>query len=219
MPCSTKSIALEQHAQQAGHGFLSFDARGHGSSSGSFEETTIADWYQDAETALTLAQAQKHILVGSSFGGWQALHLAEQQPDEVAGLILIAPALDFTARFWQGLSPEEQAAAAQQGRVSLGSNYVDGGQFEVGMKFFEDAKKFLVMDRLQELQVQCPVHILHGVQDDAVPVSVGKQLFEQLPAEDMVLNLIRDGDHRLSRPQDIRRLLGAVEDMLQRVSC
>lgn len=214
----TKARALEQRAQQHGFGYLCYDARGHGSSSDKFEDTDISHWYQDALAAMSLAPCKRHILVGSSFGGWQALHLAVEQPQQVAGLVLVAPALDITQQFWRALSEEQQQQAQQTGRVSLDSNYMDDGQIMVKLQFFEAAKPFLLLDKLQQLQVSCPVRILHGVQDDTVPVATSEQLFEQLPARDMALTLVKDGDHRLSSKHDLQLLLSTVSDVLQHVA-
>lgn len=103
------------------------------------------------------------VCVGSSFGGWQALHIAVERPEQVAGLVLIAPALDFTSRLWKSYTPEQQQHYQQQGEAPVGSRYLDGGQVMVNIEFFRKAESFLVLDRLHELNVQCPLRILHGV--------------------------------------------------------
>lgn len=121
----TKAQALEADAAARGFAFLSFDQRGHGDSSGAFDTTHPGDWLADAETALVdLAPPGRHVLVGSSLGGWLALHLAQRHPERVAGLLLIAPALDFTRRLWASLGAERQAAATAEGRLRLDSKCV-----------------------------------------------------------------------------------------------
>lgn len=193
---------------------------------------------------------------GSSFGGWLALWLALQHPQRVAGLLLIAPAIDYTSRFWESLTPQQQQQAATEGAVELPSSYVDGGSIRLSHAFFSQAERFLMLgsrscNKLSEQRpLACPVRILHGVQvrvhagcwvcfscsrlaadccvrdvgawpcppqDDAVPVGVSHQLFELLPASDMNLTLVKDGDHRLSRPQDLRLMLSSLDELLARV--
>ncbi|KAF8062012.1 Abhd10 [Scenedesmus sp. PABB004] len=209
-----KALALEAHALARGHAYLGFDARGHGASSGAFRDMHLGHWLDDARAALDAAPAARHVLVGSSFGGWQALLLAAERPRDVAGVVLVAPAADITASFWEALGPEGQAAARRDGETALGSSYLDGGAVTVGLEFFEAAKPFLVMHRLRELRVRCPLRILHGVRDDVVPVATSQRLFDELPVADATLTLVKDGDHRLSRPHDLALLLSTVEGLL-----
>lgn len=206
----TKVVELEAWAQQHGHGFLAFDYTGHGVSDGEFAESNIGVWRQDVLDMIDALTEGPQILVGSSMGGWMALLAAVARPDNVAGLVLSAPAPDFTEKLmWPGLSTEEQTAILEAGVYLQPSDY--GDPLPLTRHLFEDGKRWQLLDEL--ISFDGPVRILQGMQDPDVPWEHAKRLVMGMSSEDIVFNLVKDGDHRLSRPQDIRRLLSTCDEI------
>lgn len=209
----TKAVELEAHAAATGAACLRFDYSGHGASSGRFTDGTISLWLEDALAVIAHAGGPRMVLVGSSMGGWIALRLVEElrrrgEGHRIAGLVLIAPAPDFTAALI-----EPQLTEAQQ--LSLNER----GYFEEPTPYGPDANVFtkaLLDDGRQNLvltgmiETDCPVHILQGMEDPDVPYMHAITLMEHLVCDDVVMTLIRDGDHRLSRPQDIEKMKEAI---------
>jgi pimeloyl-ACP methyl ester carboxylesterase len=157
------------------------------------------------------------ILVGSSLGGWVALRVVEEMKKRgdagrLAGIVLIAPAPDFTYELIEpALTEAEKTSLAERGYFEEQSEYsADPNVFTRAL--IEDGRQNRVLDGI--IETGCPVHILQGMQDPDVPYSHALKLLNHLPADDVVMTLIRDGDHRLSRPQDIERMLAAVEGMV-----
>ena len=206
----TKATALAAHCRARGLALLRFDYQGHGASSGRFEEGTIGLWRNDALAALDRLTAGPQILVGSSMGGWIMLLLAAARPQRVAGLVGIAAAPDFTERLIRpALSPAQRAALAQAGRLELPSAY--GPPIIVTARLMEEARRHLLLDK--PLAFAGPVRLLHGMADKDVPWTLSRLVAERLAAADLVLTLVKDGDHRLSRPQDLARILAAVDEL------
>jgi len=151
-------------------------------------------------------------------GGVIALHLALNHPDRIAALVLIAPALSFTDRCYDSLTPAQRAALASGRSICLGSDYATPrGSDLVHGEFFEAARAFAVPEAAGRLGVRCPVRILHGARDEVVPVAVGERLVGQLAGEDVSLTVVKDGDHRLSAPRDLEMLEGAVEQLYRQL--
>ncbi|MCJ8517964.1 pimeloyl-ACP methyl ester carboxylesterase [Pseudorhizobium tarimense] len=213
----TKAAEMDAFAANRGLGAIRFDYSGHGASGGAFRDGTISRWLEEALAVLEHLSPKSVVLVGSSMGGWIALRLAQElrrrgSAIKLAGLVLIAPAPDFTSELIEPHLTEEQ-------RRSL----VDRGYFEEVSEYspepniytrdlLEDGRANLVLTGL--IETRCPVHILQGMQDPDVPYRYALKLVEFLPAEDAVLTLIRDGDHRLSRPQDIEKMLSAIGTLI-----
>jgi pimeloyl-ACP methyl ester carboxylesterase len=216
----TKAIALEAHAASLGIPFLRFDYSGHGQSSGNYQDGTISIWLEDTRAVLTEhAKGRKLILVGSSMGGWIALRLIEELRKDkncktkAVGLVLIAPAPDFTHDLIEpNLSDAERASLAENGYFEEPSDYSpEPNRFT--RKLIEDGRNNLVLDKL--IETGCPVHVLQGMQDPDVPYRHALKIMEKIAHDDAILTLIRDGDHRLSRPEDLERICEAVSGMSQ----
>ncbi|MBL0372577.1 alpha/beta hydrolase [Rhizobium sp. KVB221] len=215
----TKAVALEAHAAAIGVPFIRFDYSGHGSSSGHYTEGTISTWLEDSRAVLdTFAQGKRLILVGSSMGGWVALRLIEElrkqkSATQAEGLVLIAPAPDFTVELIEpNLTADERASLEEKGYFEEPSEYAaEPNRFT--RKLIDDGRNNRVLTGL--IETGCPVHILQGMKDPDVPYSHALKIMEQLAADDAILTLIRDGDHRLSRPEDIERICDAVTAMTQ----
>jgi pimeloyl-ACP methyl ester carboxylesterase len=213
----TKAQALAAYAEASGRALVRFDYSGHGESGGSFEEGTISRWRNEALAVFEAFARGPQVVVGSSMGGWIALLLARElalrpaAQAAIAGLVLIAPAADFTEELmWPALSPEAKHAIVEQGTWQRPSAYGDG-PYPITRTLIEDGRNHLVLGA--PIEIGCPVRILQGVKDPDVPWRHAVRLAALLPQDDVVLTLVPDGDHRLSRAEDIERLLRAVDEL------
>lgn len=216
----TKAAALDAWAAAHGRACLRFDYSGHGESEGDFRQGTIGRWLEESLAVFAACCRGPQILVGSSMGGWIALLLARAlrerakagQPaaGTLAGLMLIAPAVDFTeALMWQKFPPAVRRQIETAGEWERPSAYGDA-PYPITRALIEDGRRHLLLDGL--IEVGCPVRILQGVEDPDVPWKHAAELVSHLAHDDVVLTLVKDGDHRLSRPEDIERLLRAVAE-------
>lgn len=209
-----KAMAVEAWAAGAGHGALLFDYSGHGQSEGRFDDGTISAWREDALAAIDTQTEGPLVLVGSSMGGWMALLAALARPDRVKGLVLIAPAPDFTEKLmWPEFSEAQQDEIMSEGFTLRPSDY--GDPYPITKALIEDGRTWSILDG--DIAFGGPVRILQGMQDPDVPWGHALTLASSLAAQDLVLHLIKDGDHRLSRDEDIARLLAACGDVAGRV--
>ena len=214
----SKASTIADWGRERGRRVVRFDYFGHGQSSGEFREGTIGRWKEDALFVQEKFLQGRHILVGSSMGGWISLMLALQHPEKVAGLLLLAPAPDFTERLlWNEFSPEEKRQCKEQGFLQLGdpesSDPEGDAEYVVTWKQIEEARNHLLPSGM--LPVSCPVRIIHGMEDDVVPWQHSLELIERLETRDSALTLVRDSDHRLSEPSDLSRIQETLEELLQ----
>ncbi len=208
----TKAVALEAWAQARGHAYLRFDYLGHGQSSGRFEDGTIGRWLDDSLAAIDSLTSGKLVLVGSSMGGWLSLLVARARPERLAGLILIAAAPDFTERMLlRDLSPEDLAILRRDGRLERPSQYSPEPSVFT-WKLIEEGRNHLLLDK--PLTLPCPVRLLHGQSDPDVPWEYSLQIAQHLEAPEVITTLIKGGDHRLSTPADLARLIAAVGEVV-----
>ena len=207
---ATKATALDAWAASNGRAFLRFDYSGHGESDGAFEAGTISRWLADSLAVIAAQTEGPQILVGSSMGGWLALLAAQRLAADgtpPAGLVLLAPAVDFTERLiWAGLDETAKWAIKDHGVHLRPSAY--GAPVPITRALIEDGRRHLMLDGV--VRSHAPVHILQGMADEDVPWRHATMLVEHFAGDPVVVTLIKDGDHRLSRPQDIQRLLAAV---------
>jgi pimeloyl-ACP methyl ester carboxylesterase len=207
----TKAMALEAWAQKRGQGYLRFDYLGHGQSSGRFEDGTIGRWLDDSLAAIDGLTNGKLVLVGSSMGGWLSLLAARARPDRVAGLVLIAAAPDFTERMLlKELSPEDRVILERDGRLERPSQYSPEPSVFT-WKLIEEGQQHLLLDK--PLILPCPVRLLHGQSDPDVPWEYSLQIAQHLEAPEVVTTFVKGGDHRLSTPADVARLIATVEEL------
>lgn len=213
----TKAEHLDAWAANSGHAFLRFDYSGHGESGGSFQAGTITRWTDEALAVLDAFSQGPQILVGSSMGGWIALRVAQRlqaagQGGRVAGLVLLAPAPDFTIDLLEPkLTRRQKADLEEKGQFEVVSQY-STEPYVYTRALFEDGLANRVLDGM--IDTHCPIHIIQGMADPDVPHTHALKLVEHLPADDVTLSLVRDGDHRLSRPQDLDLLERAVTTMI-----
>ncbi|NVK34684.1 MAG: alpha/beta hydrolase [Rhodobacteraceae bacterium] len=211
----SKAQALCAHARSKGFASTRFDYSGHGLSSGDFEQACVSDWLEEALCVFDRCCKQPTVIVGSSMGGWLALllALARRETSLIKGLVLIAPATDFTEELmWKHRFTDEiRQVIERDGRWQQASEYSDD-PYVITRKLIEDGRKHLLLDK--PLFVGCPVTILQGQQDPDVPWQHAVRLSEALPRDDVTFSLIPDGDHRLSRPQDLALMIDAVDHHL-----
>jgi pimeloyl-ACP methyl ester carboxylesterase len=219
----TKAEALDHWAAEQGRACTRFDYSGHGESGGRFEDGTIGRWFEESLAVFTQECSGPQIVIGSSMGGWIALLLArelrrlaaEGKPAaaRIAALVLIAPAVDFTeALMWARFPPEIKKQIEQTGSWQRPSEYSQT-PYTITRGLIEDGRRHLLLGGL--IETGCPVRILQGVRDDDVPWQHAIDLVSRLARDDVVLSLVKDGDHRLSRPEDIERLIAAVAEFMQ----
>lgn len=207
----TKAQALADWAQASGRAFVRFDYFGHGVSSGDFAEGTITRWREDCLAVVDELTAGPLVLVGSSMGGWLACLVALSRPERIGGLVLIAPAPDFTDKLiWPSLDEAARRAIQTQGSWTRPSDYGDEG-YPITRALIEDGARWSVLPG--PVGIEAPVRILQGGQDPDVPWRHALDLAQAITGRDLVFSLIADGDHRLSWPQDLQRLVDAVEEL------
>jgi len=213
----TKATALAAWARTAGRACVRFDYSGHGQSGGEFAAGTIGRWLEDSLAVFDAFCRGPQVLVGSSMGGWLALLMLRElrrrppatESATAAGAVLIAPAVDFTeVLMWQRFSPEVQQIITAEGAWERPSAYGDQ-PYRITRQLIEEGRQHLLLGGL--IETGCPVRILQGVADPDVPWDHTIELVSHLAQDDVVLTLVKDGDHRLSRPEDIERLIAAVE--------
>ncbi len=215
----SKAVAVDRWAALNGHGCTRFDYSGHGRSSGQFLDGTISRWLEETLAVIGKCTAGPLILIGSSMGGWMALLAAKAllekgENDRLAGMVLIAPAFDMTEDLmWNRFDGDARAQIMETGSFSRPSQYSDE-PYVLTRRLIEDGRAHLL--GAGPVQTGCPLHILQGMQDCDVPWTHATGLMERLAHDDAVLTLVADGDHRLSRPQDLQRLTRAVDGLIAR---
>ena len=211
---STKARSVEAHAHYLGHAFTRFDYSGHGRSSGCFEDQTISSWLADTLTILDEVVRQPFVLVGTSMGGWLMLLAGLARKERLRGLVGIAPAPDFTAKVMEpGLTDAQRTELRETGRTVLPSDYGETIPLRTG--FIEDGNRHCLLGG--PIAIDQPVHILHGQQDLDVPWEISVDLAAALASPHVTLELVKDGDHRLSRDQDLRRISHAIDRVLDAI--
>jgi pimeloyl-ACP methyl ester carboxylesterase len=207
----TKATHLDRFCAGRNQAYLRFDYQGHGESSTDFADCTLGLWVDDALCVLDRATSGPQILVGSSMGAWIALLAGLQRPNRVAGLVLLAGAVDFTeALLWPRLGPERQRTLIAAGKLRIPSEYDPDG-YVITRGLIDEGKRHLLLGGPITLDV--PTRLLHGMADPDVPWQHSLSIAAALTGGDIVMTLIKDGDHRLSRPQDLARLEAAIDEV------
>ncbi|MFG1294343.1 MULTISPECIES: alpha/beta hydrolase [Xanthobacter] len=212
----TKAERLAALAAERSHAYVRFDYSGHGASGGAFEEGTISRWLEEALAVFDGATAGEQVVVGSSMGGWLALLLARalaaRGETRLKALVLVAPAPDFTETLmWSRFPAEVQSEITVNGRFLKPTPYGDE-PYVITRTLIEDGRSHLILGA--PFAVGCPVRILQGAKDEDVPWEHAMRLVTCLAEDDVVFSLIKDGDHRLSRPEDLERLAQVVSEFL-----
>ena len=206
----TKAQALADWAQQTGRAFVRFDYFGHGESTGDFVDGTISRWRDDSLAVIDELTSGQLILVGSSMGGWLSCLATLVRPDRVKALLLIAPAADFTSKLMAPEMTEADKADLESTGVWMRPSAY-GEANPITKALLDDGAKWSILPGPIPLNI--PLWILQGGRDPDVPWRHALALSEAVVSEDAVFTLIRDGDHRLSRPQDIARMIATIEEL------
>jgi pimeloyl-ACP methyl ester carboxylesterase len=214
----TKAVALDRWAAAHGRSCVRFDYSGHGESEGEFAEGTVSRWLEESIAVFDACCDGPQVLVGSSMGAWLALLLTRELrrrepphgPLSPAAVVLIAPAVDFTEQLmWKRFPASVKRKLASEGVWQRPSLY-SPEPYPITAALIEDGRRHLLLGGL--IETGCPVRILQGVADPDVPWRHAVDLVSRLAQDDVVLSLIKDGDHRLSRPEDVERLIGVVSE-------
>ncbi|MCH2547263.1 MAG: alpha/beta hydrolase [Alphaproteobacteria bacterium] len=210
----SKATALEAFCAQHALAFTRMDYGGHGQSEGRFDEGTIGLWRDHALAVFDHIASKKMIIVGSSMGGWMMLLLALARPEKVAGLVGIAAAPDFTETLmWQQFSAEQQQEMHNNGRIMLPNCMPGESDYPITQELIVEGRNHLLLHK--EIPVTCPTHLIHGMQDPDVPWKVSLELAEKMQRKDVTLSLIKNGDHRMSTPDNLTFICQAVLHMHQ----
>jgi pimeloyl-ACP methyl ester carboxylesterase len=217
----TKAEALDAWARDHGRAMVRFDYSGHGESGGDFAAGTIGRWLEECVAVFEAYCRGPQVVVGSSMGGWLALLLMRElgrragapggpAPAPIAGMVLIAPAVDFTEELmWKRFPPEIRREIEEKGVWARPSQYSDE-PYLITRGLIEEGRQHLLLGGM--IETGCPVRILQGVHDPDVPWQHAVELVARFAQDDVVLTMIKDGDHRLSRTEDIERLIAAVAE-------
>lgn len=208
-----KALALEQWSLAQGRQFTRFDYFGHGESDGRVEEGTVGRWRDDGLAVLDEVTSGPQLVVGSSMGGWIMLLLALQRPGRISALLGLAAAPDFTARLRDALTSGQRRQLGSSGYADLPNCYDDGEPYRIGRQLLEEGDRHLLLHR--EIPIDVPVRLIQGQRDEDVPWRLALELAEKIRGADVEIQLVKDGDHRLSQPADLQRLRVTVDSLLQ----
>ena len=208
----TKAVFLSQWAEKNERNFLRFDYRGHGGSTGQFEETSISDWLEDTKRIITELTSGPQILVGSSLGGWISILFARLHPEKVAGIIGIAAAPDFTAKFDNdNLVEDQKQELLRTGKLSFHSEYFEE-PLVITQKLIEDGNENLILTKKQI--IGCPIRLFHGSLDEDVPLSTSIKILKRLSSDDIQLQVVKGVDHRFSSRECLELIKEAIERLI-----
>ena len=209
-----KATHLHDWATKQNLAYVRFDYFGHGASTGTFRDGTISQWARDVVQVMDALTQGDVILIGSSMGGWASLLAAIKRPERVKALLLIAPAPDFTEKLMLPSWTDEQRNTLKEGGILyVPSDY--GEPYEYSRALMDDGRNNQILD--SPIKFDGPVRILHGAKDDVVPWEYSKQIVDIITSEDVDYTLVKNGDHSLSSPTDLKRLVQTAEDLWRHV--
>ncbi len=209
----TKALAIENFAKENHQGFIRFDCRGHGQSSGSFPNYGIDDWAEDAELILTKLTTGPQILIGSSMGGWSMLLTALKQRHRIGGLIGIAAAPDFTHdNAWKKLKQDHNDELNKKGYIELPSAYKDS-PYIISKTLIDSGDNHLLLNKT--INLDCPIRLLHGLDDKDVSIEKSLKLIKCIKSQDATLTIVKDSDHQFSSDQNIELIIEKIKELTQ----
>ncbi len=206
----TKAKFLHSYCEKKHRSYIRFDYYGHGKSSGKFEDTTIKEWYSSLEILFKELTLPPQILVGSSLGGWIALHFAYKYPEKVKGVVGIASAVEFTDGIYQQMSKAEKEELKQKGYCEIPSDY-DDGAYHISYRLITHGRRYKIFNK--NPYYKCPIRLLHGLNDTAVDSSVSKNIIQKVKASDISLHLIEGADHSFSDERCLGLITRAIESI------
>jgi pimeloyl-ACP methyl ester carboxylesterase len=212
----TKATSIEKFCKEKNYSFIRFDYIGHGQSSGKFTDGTITIWKDNVIQIIDELSEGELILIGSSLGGWLMILAALARKDRIVGLVGLASAPDFTEELiWDKMTLEEKAELKENGVFNLKSDYGDE-PYHITKELIEDGRKNIVLDK--KINIDCPVRLLHGMDDEDVPNYLSIALGQQLTTDNMCVNLVAGGDHRLSTDDNIKLICSTLEEMIENMN-
>ena len=206
----TKAVYLEDQCRTRGQGFVRFDYSGHGVSEGKFEDGTIGSWKEDARAIFNRITEGKVVLAGSSMGGWIALLLAMECTERLVGLVGIAAAPDYTRALYEALNDAQRRALNEKGFLHIPNDYSDEPYF-VTKALIEDGERQCLLDRIHVLSV--PARLVQGMKDNDVPWQTAYRIKNAMKGNDAKVLLVENGNHRLSRPEDLALIDAQVREL------
>ncbi|WP_341789421.1 alpha/beta hydrolase [Rickettsia endosymbiont of Polydrusus tereticollis] len=211
-----KALYLMDYCKKNNYNFIAFDNFGHGNASGNFVSQTIGSWLSGLELVLDKLIDDEAILIGSSMGGWlgilAALNFPSKIKAKIKALICLAPAADFTEDIWQNLSKEDKTKMQQEGFLEIsGRNCRD--KYPISYNLILEAKNHLLLMR-DNIDINIPIHLIHGMLDEDVPYNISIKLLEKIVSKKMVMKLIKDGNHKLSREEDLKIIVNSLEEVI-----
>ena len=211
-----KALFVENYCKQRGYNFIRYDNYGHGASSGKFIDQTISSWLEGLLFVIEQLTAGPVILVGSSLGAWISVLAATIAPKRIVGIITISAAFDFTEELiWNGIELEQKEKLEKEGVCEVGgANPNCSRKYPISLKLIEDARQHLLLNR-NNIDITCPVHLIHGMQDIDVPYTISIRGAGKIKSNNVVIKLIKDGTHSLSRPSDLQLLCNSIEEICQ----
>ncbi len=210
-----KAVCLERWCQAQKRAFVRFDCFGHGQSSGDLYDGTVGRWVGDTGAVIENLTKGPQVLVGSSIGGWVALLAALKWPGRVAGLLGIAVAVDFTEEvIWRRLSHAQREELRNCHILGL-PNPNHGDSYYISQALIEDGRRHLLLN--DRIAVTCPIRLLHGLEDSEVPWQTALRLQSKIVSRNIITTIIKDGNHRLSRPQDLEQIITIAADLIDTI--
>jgi len=200
-----KALFLESVCQESGNAFIRFDYSGHGKSGGKFEDGTIGQWKNDALKIIDELTKGPLVLVGSSMGGWIMLLAALARPERIKGLVGIAAGPDFTEDLvWNQFSEKQKHEMSETGQVMIENCYDDKEPYQITQNLIEEGRKHLLLQN--KIAITCPVRLIQGMKDEDVPYQTAMRIAEKLESEDVEVHLVKNGNHRMSEPENLELL-------------
>ena len=211
----SKAMWLEDHCKKNDYNFIRFNNFGHGSSSGDFSDQIISDWLEGLNLVIDELSHSPVILVGSSMGAWITMLTAKNRPSDILGMIGISSAPDFSEELiWNKLTDEQKQIMESTGICDVkGTDKDCSYTYPISFDLIKDGRKHLLLNK-DKINIKCPVHLLHGIQDIDVPPSISKRIFTKIDHDDITLKLIKDGNHSLSRKQDLKVICNSLDEMI-----
>jgi len=207
---SSKAVFMHDFCEKNNMNFLRFNALGHEHSSGNFTDQSIDSWLGSAKSFISALCPNGAILIGSSMGGWVSLLLARDMPDIIKAVICISPAADFTEEIYASLSAQDKEVIDNGGiiKFSVGP-YI----YDISHTLIYESRKHLLLNS-ENIDIKCPVHILHGMNDKEVPYQKSLLTIDKITSENALCTLVKAGVHSLSRPEDLKLLSDAVMSVI-----
>lgn len=212
----SKALWVEEYCKKHDYNFIRFDNFGHGKSSGEFKNQTITDWLEGLNLIINKVQNEKIILVGSSMGAWIAMLAAMKR--DIKAIVCISSAPDFTEELmWNKLTQQQKQLMEENNSYDFGDPDAECGHiYPININLIKDGRKHLLLGG-EEIDIKCPVHLIHGSCDTDVPASISERVFKKINHGNVVLKLIKDGHHNLSREKDLAIIGNSITEILCRV--